>query len=1197
MSNNNIEKLEPILQAVRPENWQDILEKYRTFSSERRQDLSEEINLEDDQVEAVDLLVADLTEKEMSDEEKGKYVDALEAVLDANLTPNLETPFQQQNEKVPALGFGKGLEHSEEAKGDADIASLIFAALTKEQKVDLLSELEKTGQELPPEKQRRLEQLNIVKLALSAIANNFRHQGRVILTEHEEAVEAMYYQHFINSLAEVEEKIVNTDEPLDKLLDPKLQWELAAHWPEGMFRVLRDKNQQFILDDKGQHQLVFQELPTDQAVVDQYIQLIDFIRDQREYGEAQTLIENVLLKPEFDQAREVYFFNRDEYSDEKLQKYRSIKQKLSKLDGEAADGHYVNQVEYKALLEELREFEDDVKGVDEHGIPGDFRHRGSMKNGLQNALNRYDEKKAAEVSAREKINKLTRTKKVIDSWTKGGLSIEQQEQFRKQLIEEDVNRSLNVLMAKKSGNELFTNLDPQKRAIMDRYKRIMDTGEWYEMSAQTWDMVVDELIVNAPLIVLSGGAAALVRGGLSLGARALIMGGRLGRGFALAETAAGATRVALTAEAGLASRAAYMGGRYILSPLAGGAAFEVANVGLHDPKMVGELVEQLYGATFGTPEEKEYLKTLPQWGKDILWTTATLGAFHVVGEEAKTLSDVLLKGSKIFPDKSVRAVMAKLVITGNLEAATMLSIGALRHGIEKGDFKDWDMAHELIHAYVAVGALRVVGGAIKIGGKLFKPPVKPDGGGKAVEKSESPLEERVQEGGKMEVATREELARVQEVLEKEGYKLEIKEDGEVIASKKGSPDLILLEKGELAKESAEVKTVLTQVADNPSRANIGRAERVLSRLGLSAKMVAAIINLMLIPNIARANWFTDLITSGTEGAADGLGSTAWAIAKGLLASTPVIVAIISLVARSSDRRGRLKDLSPKVQSQLPPLLNNAQLNTKINDAAVRNVTTTLDAELTSLEGKDNSAAVVNAKNNLQGVNTAVTNYNRLIENQSPNPHERPLLTAEQNLQNAHNDLRDAIEKGREQTTIDSLRRDVRDAQHRVDQVTAARDEFNQNRKNTVEAARDAIDTALQNLCTAIASIRFGRLTTAFDPANIAGVARGGGRIARNVYRGAIDSGRWVMDNIPINGDPINGHPKIKKAVGLVVILAALTGAGYGVYKLLDIGENTDAESDKEANKQDVIEGVQPEAGKVERDPKTGKFKLIKPPKQ
>ncbi len=99
------QKLEPILKEVRPDNWQEILEKYERFSKAKRQELSDEIQLDDDKVEAVDLLVDDLTQAGLDADQKAVYVDTLEAMLDAQFGVTLDEAVERyETEKDKIFG-------------------------------------------------------------------------------------------------------------------------------------------------------------------------------------------------------------------------------------------------------------------------------------------------------------------------------------------------------------------------------------------------------------------------------------------------------------------------------------------------------------------------------------------------------------------------------------------------------------------------------------------------------------------------------------------------------------------------------------------------------------------------------------------------------------------------------------------------------------------------------------------------------------------------------------------------------------------------------------------------------------------------------------------------------------------------------------------------------------------------------------
>jgi hypothetical protein len=283
---------------------------------------------------------------------------------------------------------------------------------------------------------------------------------------------------------------------------------------------------------------------------------------------------------------------------------------------------------------------------------------------------------------------------------------EQRAILRDSLIEETVYQ----LQVEEAARTTFdpNTLSGVKREIWDSYNDSLDPkGEWLNIKDSNVEMIIDEMIINAPLIIASGGTASLVRAGVTGGARALI--GRV----AVAEAIAGGasfTTQQLAKEGSLAiarftgENVLKRGGVRVATGTAGlfveGAAFETTHLGI----------------------QGEWIGNMPDWGQRILWTSATLGAFHGagrVGEQAfgKT---ILEEGvAKISPTKlgeivgkienpAVQEVAKQLIVKGHLEAATMLSVGALQNGAYGGSTKEFfeNFGDEMLHAYVAVGALK-----------------------------------------------------------------------------------------------------------------------------------------------------------------------------------------------------------------------------------------------------------------------------------------------------------------------------------------------------------------------------------------------------------------------------------------------------------------------------------------------------------
>jgi hypothetical protein len=164
--------------------------------------------------------------------------------------------------------------------------------------------------------------------------------------------------------------------------------------------------------------------------------------------------------------------------------------------------------------------------------------------------------------------------------------------------------------------------------------------------------------------------------------------------------------------------------------LAEGTAFETVYSGLHG--------ENLFEGGW---------EKFPEWGKRILWSSATLGVFHVAGAGANEVNKVILKHISKFPDKSIRAAIQKLAVTGSGETAAMLGIGAVQHYMETGEMDDWHFTNELFHALITVGALKIAGGGVEVAKKKFFP----QGGPKVGPEVEIKPEEGVDPSGNVVV--------------------------------------------------------------------------------------------------------------------------------------------------------------------------------------------------------------------------------------------------------------------------------------------------------------------------------------------------------------------------------------------------------------------------------------------------------------
>lgn len=319
------------------------------------------------------------------------------------------------------------------------------------------------------------------------------------------------------------------------------------------------------------------------------------------------------------------------------------------------------------------------------------------------------ESKKSEITkeAEEKISDKSDEYKA--QWKADGMNDAQIKQFIDLLKQEQVDKDLTAYGLLNNFN--VDKLSPDKKAVWDVYNETFDPqNEWFNITEDHFDFIVEELLINAPLIVLSGGVASMAKGALSVGARTFLAGSRLARYTELGRAAvvaydAGNLAVGGTAMAG--------------GILAEGTAFELAH--------------NVIAVSIGL--EEKWLYEMPDAMQKILWSSVTLGMFHGAGKVAegvgkgidRALAKQVLrfKGvanpehfksaidivAKEIGDTATRKVIQQLVISGNIEAATMLTIGAVQNGFYKGNLKDFfdNFEEELFHAYVAVGSLKMSG--------------------------------------------------------------------------------------------------------------------------------------------------------------------------------------------------------------------------------------------------------------------------------------------------------------------------------------------------------------------------------------------------------------------------------------------------------------------------------------------------------
>lgn len=289
-------------------------------------------------------------------------------------------------------------------------------------------------------------------------------------------------------------------------------------------------------------------------------------------------------------------------------------------------------------------------------------------------------------------------------WKEGGMSPNQMNEATNEFEKFEFERLKHTyyaeqILAEKDGLSIST----EKAALWVQYNDMLDPkNEWFNLKDETWDTIMDEIAINLPMMILGGGVGGLAAKGLSMAARAVITGTRLG------------VWITRLAEGGRAAKALYSGlklsSRTALM-LAEGAGFEETMVALQ-----GKLGDQ------------------PDWAMRIVWTSMTLGVFKrataVGGKLAKGIDELV----PLITDSNVARAMNHFITIGAMDTAAMLAMGAVQHGAA-GKIDEWldNFGDELFHALLTVGALKIAHGGIKVGEKVFKP--KGDVGGKGKAKT------------------------------------------------------------------------------------------------------------------------------------------------------------------------------------------------------------------------------------------------------------------------------------------------------------------------------------------------------------------------------------------------------------------------------------------------------------------------------
>jgi hypothetical protein len=330
-----------------------------------------------------------------------------------------------------------------------------------------------------------------------------------------------------------------------------------------------------------------------------------------------------------------------------------------------------------------------------------------------------------EREASEEVDRMVA--KHIDTWRRGStdnktgqfspaMTEQQIKHFITQVKYENIERKKNEIALK----EHFSPdaLSPHKREVWDLYEDVFNPlDDPFNLTDAAWDTIMNEMMINAPLMILSGGIGPLLARGISRFAittavRIGVTGGR---------TAAQIYRGAKMAYDG--SRIIRMG-----ALTAEGVSFAVTH---------SYLAKQI-----GVSEEWLADMHLPQAMQEVFWSIVALKVFKDAGKWGQRLGKKIdnqlaqsfLKGQSFAnPDKAKAAVtmlsanirdaatrqLIQKTLELNIEAGVMLLLGAVQRGFYDGNLDEFfaNFEEELFHAYVTAFSLKAAHGAVtQVGG-------------------------------------------------------------------------------------------------------------------------------------------------------------------------------------------------------------------------------------------------------------------------------------------------------------------------------------------------------------------------------------------------------------------------------------------------------------------------------------------------
>ncbi|PIR54720.1 hypothetical protein COU74_03130 [Candidatus Peregrinibacteria bacterium CG10_big_fil_rev_8_21_14_0_10_36_19] len=426
--------------------------------------------------------------------------------------------------------------------------------------------------------------------------------------------------------------------------------------------------------------------------------------------------------------------------------------------------------------------------------------------------------------------------------------------------EELALRMKNFAVAQGNINNFRSNnrVDAQ---ILDSYKRVIGINE-HDFSDSTTDMIVDELVANAPLILASGAVGGIVRSVVSriVASNAIKYGDKL-------------SKVGLYVGYG-------KNGERALKSI--GAWGDIVMAGA---KASGFALEtSIFTATSSVLSGDVYKMTGQDFINAALHNAAVLGAFKFGSGTATKVCEAL---KSRFPITAINhpliAKIGSLAAHGSAELATMLAVTAMENSWAHKELNLFISDRELLHVLITVGALHISKGVATFAGKRIvlpaareavetigkmrnsiKSKVELDGVAQRSEQSEGVAKEKLNKGGSFFKEAMSDLEKLEDISKnKDTINLSLKEFKSLseAVTKSNIPNKgeilmdILAKMPSIArlgtkKNIEKLTRILTErIANDPRMKSLGIKASEISDALLRNKKVAGILSaIMLYPS-------------------------------------------------------------------------------------------------------------------------------------------------------------------------------------------------------------------------------------------------------------------------------------------------------------------------------------------------------------